>query len=89
LKSTVGENTFPADLKPPFLFSSAVETKVRLVRQGELDVENVRWSAFEQSWSKFWENRGKERLEKSGKAVVGGQWYGVFLLRDLRLMPTS
>lgn len=73
LRSTVGENAFPADLKPPFSLSSAVGTKIRLARQDELDVDNVRWEAFEATWSRFWKTRGIERLEKSGKAVVGGQ----------------
>lgn len=51
---------------------------MRLAHQGELDVGNVRWKTFEESWLKFWETRGKEKLEKGGKVVVGGQWCDAF-----------
>ncbi|KAF8575503.1 hypothetical protein K439DRAFT_1419748 [Ramaria rubella] len=82
LKSTVGDNAFPVDLKPPFSFSSAVETRVRLARQGELDVDNVRWEAFEKTWTSFWKSKGKERLEKGGKAVVGERLWIDIMLRN-------
>ncbi|KAF8530987.1 ER-golgi trafficking TRAPP I complex 85 kDa subunit-domain-containing protein [Gautieria morchelliformis] len=84
LKSTVGQNAFPADLKPPFSFSSAVDTKLRLARQGELDVNNVRWEAFGETWANFRKSRGKEGLEKGGKAVVGERfWVDVMLKNPL------
>jgi len=69
----VGNGALPTDLKLPFSFAKGAETKVRLARQGELDVDDARWDALEEHWSAFWKSRGKEPLQKGGKAVVGGR----------------
>lgn len=69
----MGASALPADLRLPFSFIKAAETKVRLAGQGELDVDDARWDALEEHWSAFWKSRGKEPLEKGGKAVVGGR----------------
>lgn len=37
--------------------------------------DSVEWDKREEDWKVFWASRGKERLEKSGKAAVDGPSY--------------
>jgi hypothetical protein len=71
LKSISGEQAKPEDLKLPICFALSSQTHLRLARDS-VDGEQSDWETREELWSSFWKHRGKERLERSGKAAVGG-----------------
>jgi hypothetical protein len=60
-----------SDLKSPFTFCLDHQTRLRLPRNMR-DGESGVWEQREDAWKAFWSTRGKEGLEKSGKAVVNG-----------------
>lgn len=71
-KSTSPDDATLSDLKPPFTFCTASQTRVRLPRDSASG-SSEHWEELEEDWSMFWKARGKEPLEKSGKAAIDGK----------------
>ncbi|KAH7912583.1 ER-golgi trafficking TRAPP I complex 85 kDa subunit-domain-containing protein [Hygrophoropsis aurantiaca] len=69
-ESTSGEHATVSDLTLPIRFSVVKDTAIRLPRDS-LSGEQTEWEKREDLWKTFWKTRGKEGLEKSGKAAVG------------------
>ncbi|KAF8525181.1 ER-golgi trafficking TRAPP I complex 85 kDa subunit-domain-containing protein [Hysterangium stoloniferum] len=82
MKTIVGGNALPTDLKPQFSLSHPAETKIRLSHQGESDSSNGIWDTFEQTWSQFWKTKGNERIEKTGRASVGERFFIEIVLKN-------
>ena len=72
-KSTSPDDATLSDLKPPFTFCAVRHTRVRLPRDS-LSGNPMVWEKREDDWNTFWKTRGKEKLERSGKAAVDGNF---------------
>lgn len=83
LKSVSGQEVHLNDLIIPIKF--AVPASGRLIVRGDTVGGGVsEWERMEETWRSFWKPRGKEALEKSGKAVVGDSfWVEVVLYNPL------
>ncbi|OJA16247.1 hypothetical protein AZE42_00079 [Rhizopogon vesiculosus] len=81
LKSVSGDQTSLEDLKLPIRFALPSQTHIRLARDS-VDGEQSDWETREEMWSSFWKPRGKERLERSGKAAVGEAFWVDITLRN-------
>ncbi|KAI6031618.1 ER-golgi trafficking TRAPP I complex 85 kDa subunit-domain-containing protein [Pisolithus microcarpus] len=83
LKSVSGQEVHLNDLIIPIKF--AVPASGRLILRGDTVGGGVsEWERMEETWRSFWKPRGKEALEKSGKAVVGDSfWVEVVLYNPL------
>jgi hypothetical protein len=71
-KANAKDLTTLSDLKLPFTFCLSRQTRLRLPRditEGEPSV----WEKREEDWKSFWRTRGKEGLQKNGKAAVDGK----------------
>lgn len=71
MKSISGGQASLKDLELPIRFALPSRTHVRLARDS-VHGEQSDWEIREEIWSSFWKPRGKERLERSGKAAAGG-----------------
>ena len=60
---------------------SPASTRARLLRDSTSG-DQLEWERREEIWSTFWRTRGKETLEKSGRAAVGGK-SGFVLIADV------
>lgn len=60
------------DLKLPITFASSALSRARLPRDSTSG-DQVEWERREEIWTTFWRTRGKETLERSGRAAVGGK----------------
>lgn len=83
LKSVSGQEVHLNDLIIPVKF--AVPASGRLILRGDTVGGGVsEWERMEETWRSFWKPRGKETLEKSGKAVIGDSfWVEVVLYNPL------
>ncbi|KII93831.1 hypothetical protein PLICRDRAFT_36073 [Plicaturopsis crispa FD-325 SS-3] len=81
LKDTAEGAVDTSDLKLPFTLCLVRPTKIRLPR-GHLDSEEAEWETREDDWRAFWKSRGKETLEKSGKAAVDETFWVDVVLRN-------
>ncbi|KAF8445809.1 ER-golgi trafficking TRAPP I complex 85 kDa subunit-domain-containing protein [Boletus edulis BED1] len=62
------------DLELPITFVSPALSRARLARDS-ISGDQVEWEKREEIWSTFWRTRGKETLEKSGRAAVGESFW--------------
>jgi hypothetical protein len=65
-----------AELRLPFVLSDARASRIRVPSDHEQsDLVHARevWESREETWRSFRKGKGKEKLERSGKAVVGGE----------------
>ena len=60
------------DLKLPITFVQVKQCRVRLPGDA-IEGPPEEWDLREQDWLSFWKSRGKEKLEKGGKAAVDGK----------------
>ncbi|KAI6047762.1 ER-golgi trafficking TRAPP I complex 85 kDa subunit-domain-containing protein [Pisolithus marmoratus] len=81
LKSVSSQEVHLNDLITPIKFTVPASGRLILRRDavggGESD-----WKQMEETWKSFWKPRGKETLEKSGKAVIGDSFWVEIVLRN-------
>lgn len=65
------------DLKLPITFVQVKQSRVRLPGDAS-EGPPEEWDLREQDWLTFWKSRGKEKLEKGGKAAVDGKSVSIF-----------
>ena len=76
-KSTSPDDVTLSDLTPPFTFCLVRHSRVRLPGSS-VSGSPVVWEKREADWTAFWKTRGKEPLERSGKAAVDGNHWPYF-----------
>ena len=57
----------------PFKFTIPATSRLQLCRD-PVDWQQSEWECREEVWKSFWRPRGRETLEKGGKASVGGKY---------------
>ena len=72
-KETEGEKWKSLNLQLPITFCQAKQTRIRSPGDA-VEGDSAAWDKLEQDWSAFRASRGKEKLEKSGKAAVDGEY---------------
>ncbi|KAH0838197.1 ER-golgi trafficking TRAPP I complex 85 kDa subunit-domain-containing protein [Lanmaoa asiatica] len=83
LKSISSQGVDFHDLKLPISFVSPASSRARLTRDS-ISGDQAEWERREEIWTTFWRTRGKETLEKSGRAAVGEPfWVDVALQNPL------
>ncbi|KAF9244569.1 ER-golgi trafficking TRAPP I complex 85 kDa subunit-domain-containing protein [Melanogaster broomeanus] len=65
----------------PIAFAIPASSRVRLPRDA-INGDQSEWERKEEIWRSFWKPRGKETLEKSGKATVGETFWIDVALRN-------
>ncbi|OBZ79321.1 hypothetical protein A0H81_00967 [Grifola frondosa] len=80
-RATEGDRWKAANLKLPATFCRAKQTRVRFPGDA-VEGESTEWDKRECDWSNFWSSRGKEKLEKSGKAAVDEAFWIDLVLRN-------
>ncbi|KIK93997.1 hypothetical protein PAXRUDRAFT_480682 [Paxillus rubicundulus Ve08.2h10] len=65
----------------PITFATPASSKARLPRD-PISGDQSEWERKEDMWRSFWRPRGKETLEKSGKAAVGESFWVDVALRN-------
>ncbi|KAH7885908.1 ER-golgi trafficking TRAPP I complex 85 kDa subunit-domain-containing protein, partial [Phlebopus sp. FC_14] len=81
LKSVSGPQADLLDLTLPVNFAIPASTRVRLPRDS-ITGDESEWGHKEEVWRSFWRTRGKEALERSGKAAVGETFWVDIALRN-------
>ncbi|KAG1716011.1 hypothetical protein ID866_1176 [Astraeus odoratus] len=83
LTSMSDEGAHLSDLTLPIKFSLPASSRLQL-RRDPIGGEESEWERKEEVWRSFWMGRGRETLEKSGKAVVGESfWFSLTLHNPL------
>ncbi|KIO08413.1 hypothetical protein M404DRAFT_134508 [Pisolithus tinctorius Marx 270] len=81
LKSISSQEVYLNDLIIPIKF--AVPASCRLIlRRDVVGSGELEWVHMEETWKSFWKPRGKETLERSGKAVVGDSFWVEVVLHN-------
>lgn len=78
-----------ANLRLPFVLSTARSSRVRLAsdhEQADLVFAKEIWEAREDQWRSFRKGKGKEALERGGKAVVNGREHLSFSVYVLTML---
>ncbi|KAF8846247.1 hypothetical protein BDN67DRAFT_986591 [Paxillus ammoniavirescens] len=81
LKSISDQKIDFRDLILPITFAIPASSKARLPRDSTSG-DQSEWERKEDTWRSFWRPRGKETLEKSGKAAVGESFWVDVALRN-------
>ncbi|KAL4070824.1 ER-golgi trafficking TRAPP I complex 85 kDa subunit-domain-containing protein [Scleroderma citrinum] len=74
LKSIANKEAYPSDMVLPVKFAIPAASRLQL-RRDPVGGEESEWERREEVWRAFWKPRGKEPLEKGGKAVVGENFW--------------
>ncbi|KAG8219699.1 ER-golgi trafficking TRAPP I complex 85 kDa subunit-domain-containing protein [Butyriboletus roseoflavus] len=83
LRSISSQDIDVHDLKLPISFVFPASSRTRLTRDST-NGDQAEWERREEIWSTFWRTRGKDTLEKSGRAAVGEPfWVDVALQNPL------
>jgi len=56
----------------PIKFAIPAASRLQL-RRDPVGGQEAEWERREEAWRSFWRSRGREALEKGGKAAVGGK----------------
>ncbi|EMD42167.1 hypothetical protein CERSUDRAFT_90771 [Gelatoporia subvermispora B] len=80
-RATEPEKWKDAGLKLPLTFCQVKETRVRFPGD-TIEGDAAEWDRRESAWASFWSTRGKEKLEKSGKAAIGETFWVDLVLRN-------
>ncbi|KAI0715153.1 ER-golgi trafficking TRAPP I complex 85 kDa subunit-domain-containing protein [Earliella scabrosa] len=80
-KETEGEKWKSLNLELPITFCQAKQTRIRSPGDA-VEGDSAAWDKLEQDWSAFRASRGKEKLEKSGKAAVDETFWVDLVVRN-------
>ncbi|GBE78241.1 hypothetical protein SCP_0111240 [Sparassis crispa] len=87
-KTTERDQWEAAALQLPITFCQVKQTRVRFPGDA-IEGDATEWDKKEEEWSAFWAPRGKEKLEKSGKAAVDETfWVDLVLHNSLNVEVT-
>ncbi|KAI8981263.1 ER-golgi trafficking TRAPP I complex 85 kDa subunit-domain-containing protein [Trametes punicea] len=80
-KTTEGDAWKRLQLQLPITFCQAKQTRIRFPGDA-VEGDSAAWEKLEQDWAAFWSSRGKDKLGKSGKAVVNETFWVDVVLRN-------
>ncbi|KAH9950452.1 ER-golgi trafficking TRAPP I complex 85 kDa subunit-domain-containing protein [Amylocystis lapponica] len=80
-KATERSRWEAADLSLPITLCQVKQTRIRFPGDA-VEGDSAEWDRREQDWAAFWAPRGKERLEKSGKAAVDETFWVDLVMRN-------
>ncbi|RPD64974.1 hypothetical protein L227DRAFT_571426 [Lentinus tigrinus ALCF2SS1-6] len=80
-KETEGDRWKSLGLQLPITFCQAKQTRVRFPGDA-VEGDSATWDKLEQDWATFWSSRGKEKLNKSGKAAVDETFWVDLVVRN-------
>lgn len=74
LKSIADQEAYPNDMVLPIKFAIPATSRLQL-RRDPVGGRESEWEHREEAWRSFWKSRGRETLEKGGKATVGENFW--------------